>query len=86
MPQEVQLAVRDHHHPPAFQAGGIIPLSAILNTADRYVNSTGESIIASKQLSEDAEPIAALGIPEEKIAALLADFKAEHAAMAAFFK
>jgi len=85
-PQEVQLAVRDHHRPPAFQAGGMIPLSAILNAADQYVNATGESIIASKQLSEDAGPIAALGIPEEKIALLLADFKAEHAAMAAFFK
>jgi putative nucleotidyltransferase with HDIG domain len=85
-PQEVQVAVRDHHRPPAFQAGGIIPLSAILNAADQYVNATGESIIASKHVSEDAGPIAALGIPEEKIALLLADFKAEHAAMAAFFK
>jgi hypothetical protein len=36
--------------------------------------------------AEDVGPIAALGIPEEKIAPLLADFKAEHAAMAAFFK
>ncbi len=86
-PHEVQLAVRDHHRIPAFPAGGIIPLSAVIGAADQYVNSTGESIIASKLVSaEDPAPIAALGIPEEKIGPLLADFKAEHAAMAAFFK
>jgi putative nucleotidyltransferase with HDIG domain len=86
-PQEVQLAVRDHHHPPAFQPGGAIPLSAVLNAANQYVNSTGESIVASKLVAaEDAGAIAALGVPEEKIGPLLVDFKAEHAAMAAFFK
>jgi putative nucleotidyltransferase with HDIG domain len=86
-PQEVQLGVRDHHRPPAFSAGGVIPLSAVISVADQYVNSTGESIAASKLVSaEDAGAIAQLGIPEEKIGPLLADFKAEHAAMAAFFK
>ena len=86
-PQEVQLAVRDHHHPPSFQPGGAIPLSAVLNAANQYVNSTGESIVASKLVAaEDAGAIAALGIPEEKIGPLLVDFKAEHSAMAAFFK
>jgi len=86
-PQEVQLAVRDHHHPPAFQAGGTIPLSAVISAANQYVNSTGESIVASKLVAaEDAGAIAALGIPEEKIGPLLVDFKAEHAAMAAYFK
>ena len=86
-PQEVQLAVRDHHKPPAFQAGGTIPLSVVIDAANQYVNSTGESIVASKLVSaEDAGAIAALGIPEENLGKLLADFKAEHAAMAAFFK
>jgi putative nucleotidyltransferase with HDIG domain len=86
-PVEVQTAVRDHHRPPAFAAGAILPLSAVLNAADQYVNSAGESIVAAKLVAaEDPGPIAALGIPEEKIAPLLADFKAEHAAMAAFFK
>jgi putative nucleotidyltransferase with HDIG domain len=86
-PAEVQAAVRDHHNPPAFHAGGPIALSAVLNAANQYVNSTGESIVASKLVSaEDAGAIAALGIPEEKIGPLLADFKAEHAAMAAYFK
>jgi putative nucleotidyltransferase with HDIG domain len=86
-PQEVQLAVRDHHHPPAFQAGGAIQLSAVIHAANQYVNSTGESIVASKLVAaEDAGAIAALGIPEEKIGPLLMDFKAEHAAMIGFFK
>jgi putative nucleotidyltransferase with HDIG domain len=86
-PEEVQLAVRDHHHPQAFQVGGAIPLSAVLHAANEYVNSTGESIVACKLVcAEDPGTIAALGVAEEKIGPLLVDFKAEHAAMAAFFK
>jgi HD-like signal output (HDOD) protein len=86
-PQEVQLAVRDHHHPPAFHAGGTIPLSAVINAANQYVNSTGESIVASKLVAaEDAGAITSLGIPEEKLGQMLVDFKAEHAAMVGYFK
>lgn len=86
-PEQVQIGVRDHHRLPAFHAGGTIPLSAVIDAANRYVNSTGESIVAAKMVSaEDAGAIAALGIPEENIGPLLVDFKAEHAAMAAFFK
>ena len=86
-PEQVQVAVRDHHQPPSFPAGGMVPLSAVIDAADRYINSTGESIVAAKLVAvEDAGAIAALGIPEENVGRLLADFKAEHAAMAAFFK
>ena len=86
-PEPVQIAVRDHHQPPQFQAGGTVPLSAVIHAADLYVNSTGESIVASKLVSaEDAGAIAALGIPEEKLGKLLADFRTEQSAMAAFFK
>jgi putative nucleotidyltransferase with HDIG domain len=86
-PPEVQLAVRDHHKRQAFQAGGNVPLSVVIDAANQYVNSTGESIVASKLVvAEDAGAIAALGVTEEKAAKLLVDFKAEHAAMAAFFK
>jgi len=86
-PEEERIAVRDHHSPPAFQPGGAVPLGAVIDAANQYVNSTGESIVASKLVSaEDAGAIAALGIPEENLGKLLADFKAEHAAMAAFFK
>jgi len=87
-PEPVQVAVRDHHSPPAFQPGGVVPLSAIIDAANQYVNSTGESIVASSAVAgaEDAAAIEALGIPEEKLAKLLADFQAEHQAMAAFFK
>ena len=85
-PDQVQIAVRDHHSPPAFHAGGTVALSAVINAANQYVNSTGESIVASKLVgAEDAGAIAALGIPEESVAKLLADFKSEHAAMSAFF-
>ena len=85
-PEEVQMAVRDHHHPQPLRAG-VVPLSAVLHAADQYVNSTGESIVASKMVvAEDTGAIAALGLPDEKIGPLLVDFKAEHAAMAAYFK
>ncbi|MCU1336246.1 MAG: family phosphohydrolase [Bryobacterales bacterium] len=86
-PEQVQIAVRDHHQPPPFVTGGTVPLSAVVDAANQYVNSTGESIIAGKVAgAEHAGAIAALGIPEENVSRLLADFKAEHAAMAAFFK
>ena len=87
-PEEVQVAVRDHHNPPAFQPGGKIPLSAIIDAANKYINSTGESIVASKAMpgAEGTDALAALGFPEEKLGKLLADFQGEHAAMAAFFK
>jgi len=87
-PEQVQIAVRDHHHPPAFQAGGVLPLSAIVAASNQYVNSTGESVIASNAAAgaEDSERIAALGMPEEKMDKLLADFRAEHQALLGYFK
>ena len=86
-PEQVQIAVRDHHQTPVIHEGKIVTLSAVINAANQYINSTGESIVASKLVAaEDAGAIAALGMPEEHIAKLLVDFKAEHAAMAAFFK
>jgi HD-like signal output (HDOD) protein len=86
-PEPVQVAVRDHHQPPPFPPGGIVPLSAVVDAANQYVNSTGDSIVAGKVAgAEDAGAIAALGIPDEKLGKLLADFKAEQQAMSAFFK
>ena len=92
MPEQVQIAVRDHHIPPAFNPEEIIPLSAVLDAANQFVNATGESIVAASTVAvkthgpEDAAVIAALGIPEEKLGKLLADYQAEHLAMSACFK
>lgn len=86
-PDQVQIAVRDHHRPPPFHAGGTVALSAVIDAANQYVNSTGESIVANKLVSaENTEAIAALGMSEENLAKLMTDFKGEHAAMSAFFK
>jgi HD-like signal output (HDOD) protein len=91
-PEQVQIAVRDHHNPAAFNPEGIVSLSAILDAANQFVNTTGESIVAANTVAvkthgpEDAAVIAALGIPEEKLGKLLADYQAEHLAMSAFFK
>jgi len=87
-PEQVQIAVRDHCQPPALQAKGKVTLGAIINASNQYVNSTGESIVAASKVVgvEDAGAIAALGIPEDHLGRLLADYQAEHAAMAAFFR
>jgi HD-like signal output (HDOD) protein len=91
-PEQVQIAVRDHHNPPAFVAGGAVPLSAIIDAANQFINSAGDSIVAVRAVAgkgaglEDAGAIAALGIPEDQLGKLLIDFKAEHQAMGAFFK
>jgi HD-like signal output (HDOD) protein len=86
--EEVQVAVRDHTIRRQIQPGGIVPLSAIIDAANRYINSTGESIVASTSVSgaEGTEALTSLGFSEEALGKLLTDFQAEHAAMAAFFK
>ncbi len=87
-PEQVQVAARDHHHPRAFQSGEPVPLSAIVDAANQYVNSTGESVIAgpASPASEDSSPLVALGLADHKLDKLLADFRAEHQALVGYFK
>jgi len=59
----------------------------VIHAANQYVNSTGDSIVAPKMaIAENAGAIADLGVIDEKLDRLLADFRAEQQAMAAFFK
>jgi HD-like signal output (HDOD) protein len=86
-PEQVQIAVRDHHQPPLVPPNGPVPLSVVIHAANQYVNSTGDSIVAPKMaIAENAGAIADLGVIDEKLDRLLADFRAEQQAMAAFFK
>jgi HD-like signal output (HDOD) protein len=95
LPEEIQIAVRDHHSSPA-QAKGGIPLSHVVDAANQYANSAGLSILVknpsgSKQAglnqdSADASAVELLGLDAEKLQALLAEFRTENNAMAVYFR
>jgi HD-like signal output (HDOD) protein len=87
LPEPISTAVRDHHHlegePPQ-----VFPLSRALGAANYYVNSIGASILpaANPEVSEDTSQLESLGFHDDRLAAMLSEFKAEHDAMAQFFR
>jgi HD-like signal output (HDOD) protein len=95
LPEEIQIAVRDHHGSRAAGRGGI-PLSRAVDAANRYANSAGLSILARKvsasdhhgsnQDAADASMLELLGLDEGMLGALLAEFQTEHDAMAVYFR
>jgi HD-like signal output (HDOD) protein len=87
LPEPIQNAVRYHHDPASdSSAPGQVSLSCVLDAANRYVNSTGVSILKACGDSADAALVERLGLPEEKLQAVLAEYKAEFEAMSAFFR
>jgi putative nucleotidyltransferase with HDIG domain len=87
LPEPIQQAVRDHHNPGPFQPGAEIPLSCVLDAANRYANSVGESILTGqKKDRSSAAWIEPFGLAPEEVERLLADFDAEHKAMEQFFR
>jgi putative nucleotidyltransferase with HDIG domain len=87
LPEQIQEAARDHHNPASFQPGEVIPLSCVLDAANQYVNSIGESILPQqKKNASGADAIKSISFAEEDTAQLLADFDAEHKAMEKFFQ
>jgi HD-like signal output (HDOD) protein len=87
LPEPIQNAVRYHHDPAADpSAPGQVSLSRVLDAANQYVNSTGISIMKICRDSADATLVETLGLPEEKLKAILAEYKAEFDAMSAFFR
>ena len=97
LPEEVQIAVRDHHSAPAPSNGGM-PLSHVVDAANQYANFNGLSILVrnpagprpgTKQASQEAageSAVELLGLDAEKLQALLAEFRAENNAMAVYFR
>lgn len=81
LPEQIQIAARDHHSPPVKLA-----LSGIVNAANQYVNSLGASILIKNSDSADAGVIESLGLDPDKLGGLLAEFRSENDAMAAFFR
>lgn len=86
LPEPIQVAVRDHHAPVAPGPGGEIPLSCVVSAANLYVNSLGLTILVSNGADgADASAVESLGLSAEKLQTLLAEFRTENQAMAAFF-
>ena len=85
LPQPIQAAVRHHHVPASAEGHGELPLSAILNAADRYVNSSGISIVADVS-AEPRVSLESLGLDQERGARLLEEFQAEYQSMSPFFR
>jgi HD-like signal output (HDOD) protein len=63
-----------------------IPLSRVLDAANRYANSMGDAIILhQKNDASGAAWIESFGLAHEVVDRLVADYDAEHKAMAQFF-
>jgi HD-like signal output (HDOD) protein len=89
LPEEIQIAVRDHHGSRSAERGGI-PLSRVVDAANQYTNSVGLSILArqvsgSNQDAADASMLELLGLDAGMLGELLAEFRMENEAMAAYF-
>jgi HD-like signal output (HDOD) protein len=82
LPEEIQLAVRDHHSPPSQG----FPLSRVIDAANQYINSCGESILVRNTDAADPRVIESLGLEPDKLQALLADFRTENETMASYFR
>ena len=86
VPEPIQVAVRDHHAPPSFRPGQPAPLSCVLNAANQYINSIGESILVQQKSDGSGSAwIQSFSLPPETMEKMLADFQAEHKAMAQYF-
>ena len=82
LPEEIQFAVRDHHSPPP--SG--LPLSRVIDAANQFINSGGESILVHNTDAADPSVIESLGLEPDRLKALLADFRTENDAMASYFR
>jgi len=63
-----------------------LPLGRLVDAANRYVNSAGDSISQDPRMgAAGAERIGALGLEPERLARLLDEFNGEYAGMLQFF-
>jgi putative nucleotidyltransferase with HDIG domain len=85
LPEEIQIAVRDHHSSPAESDKGI-PLSHVLDAANQYANSSGITILVVNHDGADPKAVELLGLDEDKLKSLLVEFREENNAMAVYFR
>jgi HD-like signal output (HDOD) protein len=90
LPDPIQTAVRYHHNPqadPSELKPGEVALSAVVDAANRYVNSIGISTLpVTPSDPGDTSAMLALGLDETVQERLLREFRAEYQAMEQFFR
>jgi len=90
LPEQARTAVRYHHSPeldPSELNAGEVALSAVVDAANRYVNSIGISTLPVKPAeSAETAPMEALGLDAVVQEKLMKEFRAEYAAMEQFFR
>lgn len=88
LPEEIQTAVRYHGSPetdPTPVKPGQIPLSRVLNAADRYVKGTGVFVSLFESPSEDPQAVLdQLGLGD-RLPVILGEFDNEFTAIKAYF-
>jgi putative nucleotidyltransferase with HDIG domain len=84
LPEEIQIAARDHHSSllPAAQE---IPLSRVVDAANQYANAARLTILVTNHDCDSALAVESLGLDPDELQALLAEFREENDAMAKFF-
>ncbi len=86
LPQEIQDAAREHHLPPPPELERELRLGRVVDAANQYVNWTGESILVQQKGDGAGSAwVASLGMTQETLEQVLADFEAEHKAMSQFY-
>lgn len=96
LPVEIQVAVRDHHGQWPLNAASLnapAPLARLVEAADQYVNATGVRVLDLAKLGRSPEVfdhsnpprIAMLGLTDETLGQILANYETECAAMSEFF-
>ena len=86
VPEPIQRAALHHHEPDPARSGGDFSLGWVVHAANQYINSTGETILTSPTPDcAGAHWMESLGLDQDGLAGLLADFHAEHTAIAHYF-
>ena len=86
VPEEIQRAAAQHHDPVTPAPGAEMSLGWVVNAANQYINSLGESILPVRKPDASGSAwMEALGMDQDGLAALFVDFQAEHSAIASFF-
>jgi len=84
VPEPIQRAVAEHHDP--VPSGGDMTLGWVLNAANQYVNSSGESILMTRKTDAAGSAwMKTLDLDHDALALLLADYQAEQHAIAHYF-
>ncbi len=90
LPDEIQIAVRDHHNSRP-ESRGVTPLSLEVDAATQLATSAGwaiqlQEVTRPKQAAADAAAVASLGLDTVILQALLAEFLAANETLAMYFR